>query len=241
MRKMWKKVRKSRTFQIALGNILASYLKLVWRTSSLTIEPPDLYDRVDEAVPFILTFWHGQHFLMPFVAQPHHQAKVMISRHADADINAIAAEAFGIGTIRGSGTHGKDILRKGGISATQEAIQTLRDGINVAMTADVPKISRIAGFGVITIARYSGRPIYPVAISTKKRKIARSWDKASIHLPFGPAAMVVGEAILVAADASNEQQEAARQLLQQRLNEVTARAEELVGRLPQQKGEADAG
>lgn len=238
---MWKKVRKSRTFQIALGNILASYLKLVWRTSSLTIEPPDLYDRVDEAVPFILTFWHGQHFLMPFVAQPHHQAKVMISRHADADINAIAAEAFGIGTIRGSGTHGKDILRKGGISATQEAIQTLRDGINVAMTADVPKISRIAGFGVITIARYSGRPIYPVAISTKKRKIARSWDKASIHLPFGPAAMVVGEAILVAADASNEQQEAARQLLQQRLNEVTARAEELVGRLPQQKGEADAG
>ncbi len=238
---MWKKVRKSRTFQIALGNILAAYLKLVWRTSRVTIEPADLYDRVDQAVPFILTFWHGQHFLMPFVAKPHHKAKVMISRHADADINAIAAEAFGIGTIRGSGTHGKDILRKGGISATQEAIRTLRDGVNVAMTADVPKISRIAGFGVITIARYSGRPIYPVAIATQKRKIAKSWDKASIHLPFGPAALVVGEAVHVAADASNEEQEAARQLVQQRLNEVTARAEEIVGRPPQQEGGGDAG
>lgn len=238
---MWKKVRKSRTFQIALGNILAAYLKLVWRTSKVTIEPADLYDRVDQAVPFILTFWHGQHFLMPFVAKPHHKAKVMISRHADADINAIAAEAFGIGTIRGSGTHGKDILRKGGISATQEAIRTLRDGINVALTADVPKISRIAGFGVITIARYSGRPIYPVAIATQKRKIAKSWDKASIHLPFGPAALVVGEAVHVSADATNEEQEAARQLVQQRLNEVTARAEELVGRPPQQESGGDAG
>ncbi len=237
---MWKKVRKSRTFQIALGNVLAAYLKLVWRTSSLTIEPANLYDRVDQEVPFILTFWHGQHFLMPFVAKPHHRAKVMISRSADADINAIAAEAFGIGTIRGSGTHGRDILRKGGISATQEAIRTLRDGINVAMTADVPKISRIAGFGVITIARYSGRPIYPVAISTKKRKIANSWDKSSIHLPFGPASLVVGDAIYVSADATNEEQEAARKLLQDRLNEVTARAEELVGRPPQTKSGSDA-
>lgn len=233
---MWKKVRKSRTFQIALGKILAAYLRLVWRTSSLTIEPANLYDLVDREVPFILTFWHGQHFLMPFVAKPHHRAKVMISRHADADINAIAAEAFGIGTIRGSGTHGRDILRKGGISATQEAIRTLKEGINVAMTADVPKISRVAGFGVITIARYSGRPIYPVAIATKKRKIAKSWDKASIHLPFGPAALVVGEAVYVTENASNEEQEAARKLVEQRLNEVTRRAEELVGRPPQKSG-----
>jgi lysophospholipid acyltransferase (LPLAT)-like uncharacterized protein len=238
---MWKKVRKSRTFQIALGNILAGYLRLVWRTSSLTIEPANLYDLVDKEVPFILTFWHGQHFLMPFVAKPHHQAKVMISRHADADINAIAAKAFGIGTIRGSGTHGRDILRKGGISATQEAIKTLKNGVNVAMTADVPKISRVAGFGVITVARYSGRPIYPVAIATKNRKIASSWDKASIHLPFGPAALVVGEAIYVAENASNEEQEAARKLLQERLNQLTARAEELVGRPPENKSEAHAG
>lgn len=238
---MWKKVRKSRTFQIALGNILAAYLRFVWRTSSLTIEPANLYDLVDQEVPFILTFWHGQHFLMPFVAKPHHRAKVMISRSADADINAIAAEAFGIGTIRGSGTHGRDILRKGGISATQEAIKTLREGINIAMTADVPKISRVAGFGVVTIARYSGRPIYPIAIATKKRKVVNSWDKSSLHLPFGPAAMVVGEAIYVAADASNEEQEAARLLVEEKLNQVTERAEELVGRPPKPKNPAHAG
>jgi len=230
MRKIWKSVRAARPVQVGLGHTLAAYLRLVWNTSSLTIEPPDLYDRVDAEIPFILTFWHGQHFLMPFVMKPHHQGKVMISRHADADINAITAEAFGVGTIRGSGAHGKDFLRKGGISATKIAIDTLKSGVNVAMTADVPKISRVAGFGVVTVARYSGRPIYPIAIATRNRVVAKSWDRASIHLPFGPAAMVVGEGIRVAADADDAATEEARRLVQARLDAVTARAEEIVGR-----------
>ena len=232
MRRVWKTVRVSRPFQVALGRTLASYLRLVWNTSSLTIEPGDLYDRVDREIPFILTFWHGQHFLMPFVMKPHHEGKVMISRHADADINAIAAEAFGVGTIRGSGAHGRDFLRKGGISATKLAIDTLKSGVNVAMTADVPKISRIAGLGVVTVAKYSGRPIFPIAIATRNRRLARSWDRASIHLPFGPAAMVVGDGIQVAADADDAALDRARLLVQERLNKNTERAEELVGRPP---------
>jgi lysophospholipid acyltransferase (LPLAT)-like uncharacterized protein len=230
MRRVWKTVRVSRPFQVALGRTLASYLRLVWNTSSLTIEPADLYDRVDREIPFILTFWHGQHFLMPFVMKPHHEGKVMISRHADADINAITAEAFGVGTIRGSGAHGRDFIRKGGISATKLAIDTLKSGVNVAMTADVPKISRVAGLGVVTVAKYSGRPIFPIAITTRNRRLAKSWDRASIHLPFGPAAMVVGDGVHVAADADDAALDRARLLVQERLNEVTERAEELVGR-----------
>jgi lysophospholipid acyltransferase (LPLAT)-like uncharacterized protein len=232
MRRVWKKLRVSRPFQVALGRTLASYLRLVWNTSSLTIEPGDLYARVDREIPFILTFWHGQHFLMPFVMKPHHEGKVMISRHADADINAITAEAFGVGTIRGSGAHGRDFIRKGGISATKLAIDTLKSGINVAMTADVPKISRIAGLGVVTVAKYSGRPIFPIAIATRNRVLANSWDRASIHLPFGPAAMVVGDGVRVAANADEAALDAARKLVQERLNAVTARAEEIVGRPP---------
>lgn len=236
MRPVWKKLRASRPFRVGLGRTLAAYLRLVWNTSPLTLEPADLYDRVDQEIPFILTFWHGQHFLMPFVMKPHHRGKVMISRHADADINAVTAEAFGVGTIRGSGAHGRDFLRKGGISATKIAIDTLKSGVNVAMTADVPKISRVAGFGVVTVARYSGRPIYPVAIATRNRIVAKSWDRASVHLPFGPLAMVVGEGIRVDADADETGLEAARKLVQERLNAVQARAEELVGRPPARRG-----
>jgi hypothetical protein len=228
---MWRTLRGSRLFQHAICHTLAAYLRLVWYTSPLTLEPSDLYDWIDSEIPVILTFWHGQHFLMPFVAKSHHRGKVMISRHADADINTIAVEALGFETIRGSGSHRGDFHRKGGVAATRSALETLKQGVNVAMTADVPKISRVAGLGIVTIAGYSGRPIFPVAIATRHRIIAKeSWDRASVHLPFGPAAMVVAEPIRVAADADDAALEAARHLLRERLEAVTARAETLVGR-----------
>src|SRR5262249_12732786 len=157
------------------------YLWTVARSSRFKIEPANIYEIAEPEMPVILTFWHGQHFLAPFIMRPHHRAKVLISRHADADVNAIAAEALGVETIRGSGAiNARDFHRKNSVGAMREMIATLAEGINVALTADVPKISRVAGRGVVTLARYSGRPIYPVAIATNRRIVARSWDKASI-------------------------------------------------------------
>jgi lysophospholipid acyltransferase (LPLAT)-like uncharacterized protein len=229
---MWRKIRTSDTFRRLLGRSVASYLKFVWKTQRVTIEPADLYDWIDAELPIILTFWHGQHFLTPFVPKSHHKAKVMISRSYDADINAIAAEALGIGTIRGSGTHRKNFHEKGGVAATRQMIDSLEQGFNVAMTADVPKISRRAGLGVVSIAKHSGRPIYPAAIATSRRIVMkRSWDKSSMHLPFGHVAIVVEAPVIVAADADNAALERARAEVEEKLNRVTARAEVLVGRV----------
>lgn len=237
---MWRKIRTSEVFRRVLGRTVAAYLKLVWKTQRVTIEPADLYDWIDKDLPLILTFWHGQHFLAPFVPKPHHRAKVMISRSFDADINAVAAEALGIGTIRGSGTHRKNFHQKGGVAATRQMIDELENGCNVAMTADVPKISRRAGLGVVSIAKYSGRPIYPVAIATSNRMIMqRSWDKSSLHLPFGRAALVLEKPIHVPKDADDKALEHARLEVEAKLNLATARAEELVGR-PAKAG-ADGG
>ncbi|MBX3519477.1 MAG: lysophospholipid acyltransferase family protein [Xanthobacteraceae bacterium] len=228
---MWRKIRTSNAFRRILGRSVASYLRLVWKTQRVTLEPADLYEWIDGELPLILTFWHGQHFLAPFVPKSHHRAKVMISRSYDADVNAIAAEALGIGTIRGSGTHRKNFHEKGGVAATRQMIETLEQGINVAMTADVPKISRRAGLGIVSIAKHSGRPIYPVAIATSRRVVMkRSWDKSSLHLPFGRAALVAGKPIAVAADSDDAALERARKQVEDELNRVTARAEELVGR-----------
>jgi lysophospholipid acyltransferase (LPLAT)-like uncharacterized protein len=237
---MWRKIRTSEGFRRVLGRSVASYLKFVWKTQRVTVEPADLYDWIDKELPVIFTFWHGQHFLTPFVPKSHHKAKVMISRSYDADVNAIAAEALGVGTIRGSGTHRKNFHEKGGVAATRQMIETLEQGINVAMTADVPKISRRAGLGVVSIAKHSGRPIYPGAIATSNRMIMqRSWDKSSLHLPFGRAALVIGDPVLVPQDADNETLERARKEVEEKLNRVTARAEALVGRTP--KAASDGG
>ncbi|HSI41833.1 MAG TPA: lysophospholipid acyltransferase family protein [Xanthobacteraceae bacterium] len=227
---MWRTLRTYPWFRQALGRSMAGYLRFVWRTSRVVMEPVDIYDQAERELPLIMTFWHGQHFLTPFVTKPHHRAKVMISRSADADINAIAAEALGIGTVRGSGAAGRDFNRKGGVDATRQLVHALEDGINVAMTADVPKIARVVGLGVIAVARHSGRPVFPVAIATRHRILAKSWDRAAIHLPFGRAAVVAGPGVRVPHNADAAALEEARREVQRQLEVATARAEALVGR-----------
>ncbi|MBN8936617.1 MAG: lysophospholipid acyltransferase family protein [Rhizobiales bacterium] len=222
-----RRLTRSPAVQRASGLAAAHYLRLVWHTTRLTIEPPDAYDRIPKHAPIILAMWHGQHFLMPFVKPPGQKAKVLISRHRDGEINAVAAERLGIGTIRGSGSHGNDFSRKGGVFAFNAIVGALNDGWNVALTADVPKVARVAGLGIIKIAQVSGRPIYPMAIATRRRIVLDNWDRTTINLPFGRGGGVAGAPIHVPADASAETLELARVALEESLNAVTGRAYEL--------------
>jgi lysophospholipid acyltransferase (LPLAT)-like uncharacterized protein len=201
---------------------------LVWRTTSFVTEPADIYDRVNADMPIIIAMWHGQHFLMPFIKQDHHRAKVLVSRHRDGEINAIAAERLGVGTIRGSGTHGSDFAKKGGILAFGEIVNALKEGYNVALTADVPKVARVAGLGIVKIAQASGRPIYPVAIATRRRYELNNWDRTSVNLPLGRGAGVAGSPIHVPAEADAATLELARYAVEEALNAVTSRAYALV-------------
>jgi lysophospholipid acyltransferase (LPLAT)-like uncharacterized protein len=219
-----KRILHSAAFQNTMGTLGAWYLRLVWRTNRKTIVPPDVYDRVE--IPAILVMWHGQHFLMPFVKKndPSHRAKVLISRHRDGEINARAAERLGIETIRGSGAHNGEFHRKGGPAAFSEMLEALKDGYNVALTADVPKISRVAGMGAVKLAQLSGRPIYAVAIASSRRKELKNWDRTAINLPFGRIAICASEAIRVPPDADDADLQAARQQVEDTLNDLTRRA-----------------
>jgi lysophospholipid acyltransferase (LPLAT)-like uncharacterized protein len=227
----FKRIVRSSAFQGAVGAVGAWYLRLVWHTSSKTYEPTTIYDTVQ--MPAILAMWHGQHFLMPFIKKDteSHRAKVLISRHRDGEVNARAAENLGIGTIRGSGAHNGEFNRKGGAAAFSEMIDALKDGYSVALTADVPKVSRVAGMGVVKLAQHSGRPIYAVAIATSRRIELDNWDRTAINLPCSRVGLVACEAIYVARDADDAALEAARQRLESELNRVTARAYEIADRI----------
>ncbi len=219
----------SPVFQGTVGAAAAWYLRLVWHTNRVIVEPADIYDQVEK--PAIVTMWHGQHFMAPFIRRDaHDRAKVLISRHRDGEINARAAERLGIGTIRGSGAHNGEFQRKGGAVAFTEMLKALKEGFNVALTADVPKVARVAGFGVVKLAQHSGRPIYPVAIASSRRKELDSWDRSAINLPFGRLAMVAGQPIEVPPEADDATLEAARQQVERELNRVTVRAYELADR-----------
>jgi len=210
--------------QRASGLAAAHYLRLVWHTTRFRIEPADAYERIPQHAPIILAMWHGQHFLVPFVKPEGQRAKVLISRHRDGELNARAAERLGIGTIRGSGAHNGEFHRKGGAVAFTEMLDALAQGYNVALTADVPKVARVAGLGVVKLAQHSGRPIYPVAIASSRRIELDNWDRTAINLPFGRVALVASEAIYVPRDADDAALEAARQQVENELNRATARA-----------------
>jgi lysophospholipid acyltransferase (LPLAT)-like uncharacterized protein len=207
----------------------AEYLRVVWKTSRFIFEPVDFYQRAEPEQPLIIAMWHGQHFMVPFLRR-HHHVKVLISHHSDGDINAFAAERLGIGTVRGSGDHGRRFDRKGGVAAFKIMLDVLADGCNMALTADVPKVSRVAGRGIIMLARESGRPIYPVCFATSRRITLKNWDRTVINLPFSRGAIIVGEPIRVPANADSQAIESARSALEMALNEVTERGLAIVDR-----------
>ncbi len=220
---------KTRVAQETLGRMLAGYLRLVQRTNRIVFEPADIYDHVRPDLPLIFAMWHGQHIMIPFARPDWMPACSLVSRHGDGGFNAVALRELGIGAIRGSGALGKKVREKGGASAFLAMVRRLAAGDTMVLTADVPKRARIVGPGIIALARASGRPIRAVAVVTSRRIDFNSWDRASIGLPFGRCAIVVGEPILVARDADEATQEAARLALQASLDDVHARGYAIVG------------
>ncbi len=62
---LFKRIVTSSAFQEAVATAGAWYLRLVWSTTRVIVEPADIYDTVE--LPVIIAMWHGQHFIAPFI------------------------------------------------------------------------------------------------------------------------------------------------------------------------------
>lgn len=231
----WKRHRKafvrSPVVTGGLVRLIAGAIRLVDRTNRPVAGSRDLAELARHSMPAILALWHGQHILAPTLNPTGHRLVAMFSQSADAEINALVAERLGVETVRGSG--GRDagqIASKGGARALIQLKRSLDAGKSVAMIADISKgTPRQAGLGVVTLAKISGRPVYPVAIATSRRKVLeRSWDKTTINLPFGRKAIIVGDPVHVGAGCAAEELELKRRELTDGLNAATRRAYALV-------------
>ncbi len=228
---MLKKLVASERFRIVVGSLIAGYFRFVNFTCRRIDEPADFFAGVDTPVPYVVTTWHGEHFMHAFARpSPAWTMCAMISRSRDGELNAIVAEKLGARTIRASGgRNGKEVRRRGGVAGFVAALRELAAGHLVMLTADVPKTGKVAGEGVIQIARHSGVPILPVAAVTSRRIRMKSWDRAAFNLPFGRFVVVYGEPISVARDAGPDEIEAKRKALEDELNRIHTRAYEIAG------------
>ncbi len=214
----------------ALGSALAaSYIRLVYATSTIKREPADTDAKLFDQHPQILAMWHGQFLLLPKL-KPKRPADVraMVSRHGDAEIIGSVLQRFGMGLIRGAGA-GKRRRNRGGAAAMRESLRALASGATVAMTADVPPgPARKTGEGIATLAAMSGRPVVPFAIATRRFIALPTWSAFTINLPFSTLAIVIGDPVRVVGGDENAI-EAGRLGIERALAEVTARAYALAG------------
>jgi len=232
---LWTRIRhplaQSSVAKGVLTSFFAQWIRLVIFTNPPVEGSAKLTGNHEEMEPGIIALWHGQHLLAPALYPSKRSLVAMVSRSADAEINAKVVEKFGIEAVRGSG--GRDGGRhrdKGGARALIALKKALDGGSNVAMIADIPNGKpRQAGMGIILLARISGRPIIGAAIATSRRKVLeKTWDKTTISLPFGRRSIVVAPIIHVDRDADDAEMERKRQELTDALNLATDQAYALV-------------
>lgn len=215
---------KPKLFHAAIGSLLARYVRFVGRTSRQTESMTERFDRHSHNHPCIVTMWHGQFMLLPLIKKPDFEADVMLARHSDAELMGAVLRHFDMKLIRGAGagSRGKD---RGGSHAYRAAVQTLREGRTIAMTADVPGgEARSAGLGVVMIARQTGRPILPMAIATSRYIAFNSWSRMTVNLPWSDLGFAIGAPVDVPRTADPNNLEVYRKAVEDSLNAATALA-----------------
>ncbi|MFZ1990217.1 MAG: lysophospholipid acyltransferase family protein [Alphaproteobacteria bacterium] len=215
--------------------LLASYIRFVHATSSWRIvneAAPRAY--WDNDKPIIGAFWHGRLAMMPYGWRTKTMPlNMLISNHRDGSIIADMITHFGVKSVRGSAgdkVKGGSKSSKGGVQAMLNMAKLAAAGEGLAITPDGPRGPRMrANAGVVALARLTGLPVFPIAVSVSNRRVLSSWDKFIVPLPFSRGAFVIGDPIFVARDASDESSEQSRVAIETEINRVTREADRIVG------------
>lgn len=213
-----------------MGKGLQCYLSWVATTTRWVVDegstPP-----WDAERSLIALTWHGRQFLAHAALRRHPRRSLLVAPHRDGELIGAAARHAGFRTITGSGTHTRSkIMRKRGASAFRSILSNLDEQRAVLMTADIPKVARVAGAGPIKLAQISGSPIHCFAAVTRHRLELGNWDRTHVVLPFGRGAILWSRPIRVARHASPAQLESARLAVEMTLNHLHDCADALLRR-----------
>ena len=169
----------------------------------------------------VMAFWHGR--ILPATYYFRRRGIVVItSENFDGEWIARIIERFGYGTARGSTT-------RGGRKAMVQLVRAMKAGRPAGFTLDGPRgPARVAQPGAVWLAGATGNPLLPFHLEAARCWTLGSWDRTQIPKPFSDVSLVVGEPIAVSPDPTEEELEAARRLLEERLVRLEQRARALV-------------
>ena len=230
---MMKRILKSDGFRRLLCWLGAQYIRFVHATGRWrVVGGAAAQDMWRDGKPFILCFWHGRLLMMPYCWPRNRTIHMLISQHRDGQIIARTVGHFGIRTVAGSSS-------KGGAQALRAMVKALKAGEWVGITPDGPRGPRMrASDGIVSLARLAGVPIIPATFGAARGRVLGSWDRFLVAWPFGRGVIVWGDPIEVPRDADATVLEAARQSVEDALNDISAEADRLTGREPVEPAEA---
>ena len=171
----------------------------------------------------VMGFWHGRILPATFYFR-RRSIVVIISENFDGEWIARIIERFGYGTARGS-------TSRGGLKAMLQLVRDMEQGRPAGFTLDGPRgPARVAQPGALWLARTTGNPVLPFHLEPSRAWTLRSWDQTQIPKPFSTVALVVGEPMEVAADATDAEIERLRTDIEARLRVLEERALEILVR-----------
>jgi len=171
----------------------------------------------DKGIPAIWTFWHGRLLMMPVVHKGTSKLSFLVSPHRDGQMVGKALKRLGFLPILGS-------TRRKGFSGFKQMVRA--HGSDIAIVPDGPRGPRHrVQIGVIELARLTGRAIVPLTFNASKRKIFNTWDQFLVPYPFSKGVFIWGEPFYVDQHEDRAHLEEKRILLENRLKELTERAD----------------
>lgn len=162
--------------------------------------------------------WHQR--LIPYIwYYRFKEVVVMASMSRDGELAARYVSAFGWIPVRGSS-------KKRGREALLEMVPFVKKGHPAALACDAPTgPAYISKIGITALAQKTGRPIQAGMWCCDRFWTLKSWDRTLIPKPFSRIVLMFSEPIHVAEDATRDEVEAARQLLDERLNTMMYQAD----------------
>jgi lysophospholipid acyltransferase (LPLAT)-like uncharacterized protein len=197
-----------------LAPLAAALLRALARTWRVRIEGPDPL-ATDPPSRHLGALWH-RNVLVAAGVYRDSGAHVPVSRSADGDAVVALMRHLGLGQPpRGSS-------RRGGVSLLRSLVRVVREGGLVAVMPDGPVgPPRVAKPGVIEVARLTGEPIVPVAMSARPCLRFRSWDRMLLPPPFARVVCHYGEPFEVRAETGRDERDALCAALAAQLDAMT--------------------
>ena len=208
-----------------LGWVLASYLRLCFKTGRWHSAGVAELDAALVDGPVVIICWHGRLMMAPVVWQ--RRARVAIPRDPSPAGRLSAATQAHFGTE----PFAID-MRGGNFGPVRAVIRMVRGGATLGLTADGPQgPNRVVHQAALDWARATGRPVFAFAWSQKRAWRLGSWDKLMVPKPFGGGAYAYQLWDGAAPKSADEDAlRAARDNLRDTLDAVSKTADDLAGR-----------